>query len=139
MSQFTEKQSKIESGPMSIALLNAIAERLMSLDVIAERLANLENLYREERAEGVVEAIEKFTITSQRRSIKRLKPWFSASLINDGPNSVFVIGNTQKSFDEHEVLNGETFTLDFHRARIDDILLWCNNGETAHVRLVGTR
>ena len=130
MSPSTEEQkNRIESGPMTVALLNSIAERLLSL----------ENLYREERAEGVVEAIEKFTITSQRRSIKRLKPWFSASLVNDGPDSVFVIVNTQKSFDEHEILDGESIQLDFHRARIDDVLLWCNHGETAHVRIVGTR
>lgn len=114
---------------MTVALLNEIAERLL----------NIENLYKEEAPFGAVEAIEKFTITSQRNHITRLKPWISMALVNDGPHSVFVIVNTEKSFDEHEVQNGETYTIDMHRPKIEDILMWCNNGETASVRLVGTR
>jgi hypothetical protein len=94
---------------------------------------------QEEQAVGAVESIEKFTITSQKNHITRANPWMSVIVINDGPNSVFTIVNTEKSFDEHEVANGETFTVNMQRPVIKDILLWCNNGETAKVRIVGSR
>lgn len=109
------------------------------LDEIAGRLLEMKKFMEEERAFGAVEPIEKFTITSQKNRITRLKPWMSMTLINDGPDSVFVIVNTEKSFDEHEVLDGETYTIDMHRPRIADLLLWCNHSETASVRVVGTR
>jgi hypothetical protein len=110
------------------------------LDEVAERLLEMTKIMEEERAFGAVEAIEKFTITSQRNRITRLNPWMSMTLINDdGANSVFVIVNTDKSFDEHEVLHGETYTIDMHRPRIADVLLWCRTGETATVRIVGVR
>ena len=109
------------------------------LDEIAERLLKIQKLYEEEKPEGAVEPIEKFTITEVRTSIKPLKAWFSMSLINDGPSSVFVIVNTEKSFEEHEVIVNETYTIDMHRALITDLLCWCNHGETARIRIVGVR
>ena len=124
-----EKQSRVEAGPMQVALLDEIAERLLSLEKLAKA----------EVPEGVVEPIEKFHITSQRKLIPRPKAWFSFSLINDGPNSVFVIVNMDKSFEEHEVLNGETYNIDMHRGVINDLLIWCREGETATIRLVGAR
>ena len=127
---YIEAQKKqLNPEILSVALLDEIAERLLEIKKIQE----------EERAFGAVEAIEKFTITSQKNRITRLKLWMSMTLINDGPNSVFVIVNTDKSFDEHEVLSGETYTIDMHRPRIADILLWCRTGETAAVRIVGVR
>jgi len=109
------------------------------LDEIAERLLSLENLAKAEVPEGIVEPIEKFTVTSERRRIDARKPWFSISLINDGPHSVFAIVNSVKSFDEHEILIHETYTINVLVAKIVDVLLRCNVGETAHVRLVGVR
>jgi len=109
------------------------------LDEIAERLLKLENLMKAEVPEGAVEPIEKFRITETRTPLKLRKAWFSVSIINDGPDSVFVIVNTEKSFEEHEVLLHETYTIDMHRALITDILCWCNHGETAMVRIVGVR
>lgn len=119
--------------------LNPEIVNLALLDEIAGRLLEMKKFMEEERAFGAVEAIEKFTITSQKNHLPRLKPWMSVTLINDGPDSVFVIVNTEKSFDEHEVLDGETYTIDMHRPRIADLLLWCHDGETASVRIVGVR
>ena len=105
----------------------------------AERLLEVTKIMQEEQAFGAVEAIEKFTITSQKIHLPRINPWISVTLINDGPDSVFAIVNTEKSFDEHEVMDGETATIDMHRPIIKDLLLWCHTGETASVRIVGTR
>ena len=124
-----EKQSRVEAGPMQVALLDEIAERLLSLEKLAKA----------EVPEGVVEPIEKFHITSQRKLIPRPKAWFSFSLINDGPHSVFVIVNVDKSFEEHEVLSGETYNINMSRGIINDLLIWCRDGETADIRLVGVR
>ena len=112
---------------------------LALLDEIAGRLLEIKKFMQEEQAFGAVEAIEKFTITSQKNHLTRIKPWMSVTLINDGPNSVFAIVNTEKSFDEHEVMSGETVTVDMHRPIIKDLLLWCRTGETAAVRIVGSR
>ena len=109
------------------------------LDEIAERLLRVEKLLKAEVPEGAVEPIEKFTISEVKTRIKPLKSWFSMSLINDGPSSIFVIVNTEKSFEEHEVLVHETYNIDMRRALIVDILCWCNHGETSVVRIVGVR
>jgi hypothetical protein len=129
VSESRETQEKIDVGPTSIALLDEIAGRLLSLEKLAKA----------EVPEGVVEPIEKFTITSQKTFITRPKPWFSLSLINDGDHSVFVIVNVDKSFDEHEVMSGETYNIDTKRGLIKDILIWCRDGETSTIRLVGVR
>ncbi len=129
VSESTGMQERVSEGPMSVALLDEIAERLLSLEKLAKA----------EIPEGIVEPIEKYTVTSQRVRINARKPWFSISLINDGPDSVFAIVNSPKSFDEHEVLVHETYTIYVLRAKINDVLLRCNDGETAHVRLVGVR
>lgn len=105
----------------------------------ADRLLEVKEIMQEEQAFGAVEAIEKFTVTSHRNHITRIKPWMSVTLVNDGPNSVFVIVNTDKSFDEHETQKGETYIIDMHRPVITDVLLWCRTGESASVRMVGIR
>lgn len=123
------KQVRVEAGPMQVALL----------DEIAERLCKLEELMKAEVPEGIVEPIEKCTITETRMPFRPLKPWFSVSIINDGPSDVFCIVNTEKSFNEHRILNGETFTIDMRRPKVNDVLMWCNHGETSAVRIVGVR
>ena len=124
-----EKSKAVRAEVLQAALLDEVAERLLALQKLAQA----------EVPEGVVEPIEKFHITSIPTHLPRLEPWFSMSLINDGPDSVLVIVNTAKSFDEHEVLAGETYNINMLRALIKDVRLWCRAGETATVRLVGVR
>jgi hypothetical protein len=109
------------------------------LDEIAERLCRLEDMAKAEVPEGVVEPIEKYTITETRTPFRPLKPWFSISIINDGPSDVFCIVNTEKSFEEHRILVHETYNIDMRRPKVTDVLMWCNHGETASVRVVGVR
>jgi len=62
------------------------------------------------------------------------------SVINDDDhNDVFCIVNTEKSFEEHRILPHETYNIALVTAVIKDLLFWCNHGETATVRIVGTR
>jgi hypothetical protein len=109
------------------------------LDEIAERLCRLEELAKAEVPEGIVEPIEKYTITETRTPFRPLKPWFSISIINDGPSDVFCIVNTEKSFEEHRILLHETYNIDMRRPKVTDALMWCNHGETSNVRVVGVR
>ncbi len=124
-----DQRKKIESGPMEIALLNEIAERLLALEKLAKATQPV----------GAVEPIEKFVITDVRRRMPLQKPWFSVSIINDGDDDVFCIVNTEKSFEEHGIHVNETYNINMVTAVIKDLLLWCNHGEHAHVRIVGTR
>jgi hypothetical protein len=115
---------------MQVALLSEIAERLMKL----------ENLAKATQPAGAVEPIEKFLITDARRHMPLQKPWFSVSVINDDDhNDVFCIVNTEKSFEEHRILPHETYNIAMVTAVIKDLLFWCNHGESAIVRVVGTR
>ena len=128
--QSTEKQNRISEGPMSVALLNEIAERLMSLEKLAKATQPI----------GAVEPIEKFVITDVRRHMPLQKPWFSVSIINDDDhNDVFCIVNTEKSFEEHRIHPLETYNINMVTAVIKDLLFWCDHGESAVVRIVGTR
>jgi hypothetical protein len=115
---------------MSVALLNEIAERLLAL----------ENLAKATHPIGAVEPIEKFLITDVRRHMPLQKPWFSVSIINDDDhNDVFCIVNTEKSFEEHRIHPLETYNINMVTAVIKDLLFWCDHGESAIVRIVGTR
>jgi hypothetical protein len=114
---------------MSVALLNEIAERLM----------NLEKLAKATQPAGAVEPIEKFRITDVRRHMPLQKPWFSVSIINDGDDDVLCIVNTEKSFEEHRIHMNETYNINMVTAVIKDLLFWCDHGESATVRIVGTR
>jgi len=110
------------------------------LDEIADRLLNIQRMVSEEKPEGVVEPIEPVSVTdSARRVVAPVKPWFSVSIVNDGPNDVYAIVNTEKSFDWHRIPVGETYKVDMKRPIIKDILLKCEPGEKASVRVVGSR
>lgn len=90
--------------------------------------------------EGEVEPVEPILVTSQeRRVIPPIKPWFSVTITNDGPNPVDVLINSEKSMDWHNMLITEVFTVNMGKGIIKDILLRCDPTQTASVRMVGTR
>jgi hypothetical protein len=110
------------------------------LDEIAERLYTLQRFQEEERAEGVVEPVEPISVTHEvRRVISPIKPWFDVNVINDGPDDVYVMVNSEKSFEWHRVPKNETYKVDMKRGIIKDVLLKCEPGKTASVRVVGAR
>jgi hypothetical protein len=129
-SEFTAERRRLRPDVLQTALLDEIAERLYALQRFQE----------EERAEGVVEPIEPISVNEEpRRVVAPLKPWFSVNVVNDGPDDVYVMVNTEKSFDWHRVPQGESYRVDMKRGIIKDLLLKCEAGKTASVRLVGSR
>jgi hypothetical protein len=111
------------------------------LDEIAERLLRIQQLEEEERPKGIVEPLDPVSVTQARKLIilPSGEPWFSVQFVNDGPDAVNVIVNKKRSFNEHRMLLDETYKVDFGRPLIEDALVWCDPGETATVRIVGTR
>jgi hypothetical protein len=129
-SESTAEHKRLRPDVLQTALLAEIAERLYTL----------QRLQEEERAEGVVEPIEPVSVTGEhRRVVAPFKPWFSVNVVNDGPDDVYVMVNTEKSFDWHRVPKGESYRVDMKRGIIKDLLLKCEAGKTASVRLVGSR
>lgn len=129
-SKFTEQRKRVKPEVLQAAILDEIAERLYSL----------EQMQKEEKAEGVVEPIEPVAVTDEvRRVVAPFKPWFSVVIVNDGPDDVYAIVNSEKSFEWHQIPKGEPYKVDMKRAIIKDVLLKCESGENASVRVVGSR
>jgi hypothetical protein len=110
------------------------------LDEVAERLLAIQDLIREEHAEGIVESIEPLRVTETVRKVEAVYGnWFSVTIVNDGPDDVYAIVNSRKSSAWHRVAVNEPYKVDMGRGVIRDVLLRCEPGETASVRLVGAR
>lgn len=110
------------------------------LDEVAERLRSIEKHYLEETPEGVVDTIEPITVTATVSRVQaKYGPWFSIAVFNDGADDVLVLVNNPKSIDWHRVISGEAYPVDFHRGICREILLKCDVGQTASVRVVGGR
>ena len=114
------------------------------LDETAERLLSLETHNKEITPDGIVDPLEETTVTTdpivmRPSSAEAGKYWFSASVINDGPQYCWVVVNTGKSSTRpHKIANGETYEISFIKAIIYDLRLYTDTG-TAVIRITGTR
>jgi hypothetical protein len=62
-------------------------------------------------------------------------PWMAFSLMNDGPNGVNVIVN-DRSTSKAPIKKGEVFDVDMEaRDMIHRVILYCEKGETANIRI----
>jgi hypothetical protein len=104
-------------------------------------LYEIKKLLKESQPEGVVDTVEPVTVTDQEKQVtaKLGKKWFSVSIVNDGPDSVWVLVNTDKSYDWHEMKYKDTYKVDMNGPKIKNLLLKCDKGKTAIVRIVGVR
>lgn len=73
-------------------------------------------------------------------------PWFSFTLFNDGPDSVWVTVEAPPNADigtlpltPHEVKAGEPYTVDMHAPLIRSVYLTADAGASATVRISGVR
>jgi len=126
----TETQNRLDPSAMMVGILREIGDRLL----------HLEKHFDEEHPEGIFEPVEPIAVTDVVKVIKPLyKKWFSVMVMNDGPDMAYVLVNAEKNYDWHEFHSGEVDTIDMHVGIISDVLLKCNHGETASVRMVGLR
>jgi hypothetical protein len=104
-------------------------------------MENLVKLTTSMIEEGIVEVLDPKKVTTEGIVVTppyTFRHWFGVKFTNDGPNSVWVIVNTEKSNKPHELKAGETWGVLFKTAIIEDMGLHTETG-TATVRIRGTR
>lgn len=128
MSESIEKPKRIDPGVMSVALLDEIAERLLSMENKLEAMT----------PEGIVEPLKIITSTTTPNVVKPPgKPWFSISIVNDGPADCWIVVNTEKSSTTPYLLKeGETTEIELGVSRIVDVYHYTES-ETASLRIRG--
>jgi len=111
---------------------------------IVKKLTELETVQKSMIEEGVIEPLTPVTVGMEGRVIHPPyagvgKLWFGVKLTNDGPSSVYVLVNTEKSSTTPQELRiNETWGVYFKTAVIEDIRLYTQSG-TASVRIRGSR
>ncbi len=132
MSESKEQRKRLNPEVLNTALLDEIAERLLSL----------ETHNREITPDGIVEPLPILTITINPRIVKppnEGKPWFAVTAINDGPQNCWIVLNTGKSSTTpHQMQVDEVYEAQFSMALIYDLRLWTDSA-TASVRVRGAR
>ena len=122
-------------------LMRADEAQVLLLDKLVEEIKDLNRRVKEQTPEGIVEPLHIITATTTRRVITppMRKPWFSISIVDDGPDDCWVIVNSEKSSTSPSLVRvGEPCEIDFGSALIEDIVVWCETG-TASLRIRGVR
>jgi len=122
-------------------LMRADEAQVLLLDKLVEEIKDLNRRVKEQTPEGIVEPLHIITATTTRQVITppMRKPWFSISIVDDGPDDCWVIVNSEKSSTSPSLVRvGEPCEIDFGSALIEDIVVWCETG-TASLRIRGVR
>lgn len=105
------------------------------LDEAVERLLRIENAITAEHPKGLL-GHKKLTVTDLGVEWEPPAMWFSGSLHNYGPNTVYVQTN-DKSLEFVPVETDEEVDFDFKTAKIEKIYFKCARGETANIKIIG--
>lgn len=111
------------------------------LDDIRHEIVQTRRLTESMIEEGILEPLNALSVTTSVITVQPphiKKPWFGVKITNEGPNSVFLVLNTEKSNQPQEIKDGETWGVQFKTAVIKDLMLWTEEG-TANVRIRGER
>jgi len=119
---------------MQVAILREIGDRLLSL----------QETFKEQTPEGIVEPLPPFTATSEPSIHKPIfgdKPWFSVVIVKEGSVQLHVVINTGKSSTTPYTMGVDEKVYDqyFSTPCIKDIMVWTNSGETCTVKVRGSR
>lgn len=130
--------------PTDVAMVKLLDRMLEEIVQVSKQTKNTEDMMRAQIPEGVIEPLSTLSVTDQVQNVfppyhTMGKYWFSVKITNDGPDSVYVLINTEKSSNPRVIPNDETWGVEFPTAQIRDIQLWCDSGETASVRITGVR
>lgn len=128
-----EEDKKIRPEAMKIALLDEVAERLLSI----------EGMFKKQVPEGIVEPLSPFMVTSTARVVKppfHGKLWFSVTIVKEGEVELHLRINTKHGANPYTMGTDEkVYDQDFSIPCIEDIQLWTNVGETCRVKIRGSR
>ncbi len=128
---------KIPIDEAAIKLLDLLNQNMIKLsDEVKENNA----LIKYQIPKGI---IEPYTVTATTEStiVKQAqdKHWFSICVINDGPDSCYVVVNTEaSSTTPHRIDANGSFEVDMRAPKIKDLLVYCESG-TASLRIRGVR
>ncbi len=132
MSESREQRKRLNPEVLNTALLDEIAERLLSLETHNNEIT----------PEGIVEPLPVLTITTTPRVVEppwEGKHWFAVTVINDGPENCWITLNTGKSSTTpHQMQVDEVYEAQFIKPLIYDLRLWTDTA-TASVRVRGAR
>jgi len=131
MAKVQEEEARIRPDVLQAALLHKITKRL----------GDLTKLVQQQIPEGVVEPLRPVVATTEPQVVKPPvwnKPWFSVSIVNDGPNDCWVVVNTENGGNPYLLKVDESYEDDFKSAKIRDIYVYTDTG-TATLRIRGTR
>jgi hypothetical protein len=107
------------------------------LEEIADRLATLEELTRAEHPQG---RAPMRTFSASGTDLVEVRDsthkWFSISVFNDGPDTVFIRVNNKLEDNPIELQNGEQTNIDMKTGIIEKLYFNCNEGESASGRII---
>lgn len=121
--------------------IRADAATALLLDKMLSEIRQLSSDVKKQMPEGVVEPLRIITATTTQQTITppMHKPWFSVSIVNDGPDDCWIIVNSEKSSTSPSLVRvGEPCEIDFGVPLIEDLVVWTDSG-TATLRIRGVR
>ena len=122
-------------------LIRADEAQVLLLDRLLQEIRRVASDIKQQIPEGIIEPTHIIVATPTRQVITSpmRKPWFSISIVNDGPDDCLVIVNTEKSSTTPSLVRvGEPYEVVFSVAKIDDLMVWCDSG-SASLRVRGAR
>jgi len=127
----------IRADEATVRLLDKMLETMRQL---SEQTNRNTELIQQQIPEGVIDPKDVVATTAELSIVPpQGKRWFSLSIINDGPNSCFVVVNTEKSnTNPYLLLVDEAFEVDLGVPKIVDALVRCASG-SANLRIRGVR
>lgn len=136
----TEPPKKLIRADEAQVLL--LDKMLMEIREVARQTRETADiLSKQPMPEGIIEPLHTVHVTTENVVITppyRI-PWWSVSVVNDGPDDCNVIVNTEKSSTTpYPLREHETFEVDLGAPKIVDLLLYCDVG-SADLRIRGVR
>ena len=137
-------------------MIRAEEAQVLLLDKLLEEIRNVKSELADQKEliidqtklimmqipEGIVEPLNIVHVTDQQRVIHppMNKKWFSVSIVNDGPDSCWVIVNSEKSTTSPYLLRmNEPTEVELGTAKIVDVVCYCDGGQEASLRIRGVR
>ena len=114
--------------------------QFIAADDTAVALSKISKHMEMQESEGNIDEIN-VGATPQEQTVDfrgdPLVPWITASLYNNGPNTVYLMFNYQDNI--VSLRNGQGMDVDFtiSKLKLELIRYWCNAGETAQVTVKG--
>jgi hypothetical protein len=122
------------------ATVRLLDKMLQEFRCVSDQTNQSLQLIKQQIPEGIIDPKEITATTVAQTVVPPLdKRWFNISVVNDGPNSCYIVVNTEKSSTNPYLMRmHETFEVDLGVPKIVDALVWCASGSAA-LRIRGVR